>query len=78
MKNIIKDCATCRDGETYDVARVILLVGSVALIAFTGISVWKSGAFDPSNFGIGLGSLLGGAGAGIGLKARTEPQGEDK
>jgi hypothetical protein len=75
MKKIFKDICTCLDGETYDVGRILLIAGSVALVVFAGVSVWKSGAFDAQGFGLGLGGLLGGGGAGIGLKAKTEPQG---
>jgi hypothetical protein len=73
MKALLKDIATCLDGETYDVGRVLLIVGVVALILFAGIAVCRNGTFDPQNFGLGLGGLLGGGGAGLGFKAKTEP-----
>lgn len=72
-RTVVKHCATGIDGETYDVMRIGLMLGIIALIVFTGYHLLVNKQFDPSGLGISLGSLLGGSGAGIGLKAKTEP-----
>lgn len=76
FKALIKDFITCADGESGDIIRMLLFVGGLAFVAFAGYSVWKTGVFDPQNYGLGFGGLLAGAGGGIGMKANSEPKGE--
>ncbi len=73
MLSFLKDILTARDGESYDVGRVLWAIGAVAFIALTAYAVYRGGAFDPLNWGTGYGAILGGGGAGIRLKAQTEP-----
>lgn len=72
-KQVIKDSVTGKDGESYDVGRLLVAIGGMAMVGFQGYSTWITGHFDPQGFGIGLGGLLGGGCAGIGWKASTEP-----
>ncbi len=76
ISTFFKHCLTGIDGETYDPARVIFFLGALAFIAYSGYTVWKLGTFDPQSYGLGFGGILGGGGAGIGLKAKTEPEGD--
>lgn len=74
MKQLFKDCVTCKDGESYDVGRVLLVAGSLAFIGLSIAHILKGGTFDPLNWGGGYGALLGGGGANLALKAKTEPE----
>lgn len=73
IQKLLKHCLTGIDGESYDIARVLLLMGGIAFILYSGYHVWRNGTFDFQAYGIGLGSIIGGGSAGIGLKAKTEP-----
>ena len=48
----------------------------LGVLTFLGLAVFavvvKGQAFDPQSYGIGLGSAIGAAAAGMGLKARME------
>jgi hypothetical protein len=73
MNQIFKDCLTGKDGESYDIGRVLWIVGVFTFIGLSFYAVMRSGTFDPLNWGAGYGALLGGGGAGVALKAKTEP-----
>lgn len=73
MMMFIRHLLTGIDGKSYDVGRVLWLYIGIAFIAFEAYELHHGGHFDPNNFGIGSGAILGGGGAGIGLKAKTEP-----
>jgi len=73
LKTIIKHCATGIDGVTYDVARIGGMIGIFAHVTLAAVQLWLHHIFDPSGFGVGLGAIIGGAGAAVGLKAKTEP-----
>ncbi|OWK42218.1 amino acid ABC transporter substrate-binding protein [Fimbriiglobus ruber] len=70
---LIKDCVTGKDGESYDVGRVLWVVGALSFLGLSIYAAFKSHTFDPLSFGTGYGGILGGGGAGIGMKAKTEP-----
>ena len=74
IKKMIKDCGTGADGETHDVGRWLWMIGVLSYIAFSGYSLFKGQPWHPQEFGLGFGGVLAGGGAGIGLKAKTEPQ----
>lgn len=76
MNPFFKHLFTGKDNQTYDISRVMLCVGFVAYIIFTGFHVYTKGEFDSSGFGVGMGSFLGGSGMGIGAKAimKGEPE----
>lgn len=80
MIQFIKDLLTGKDGESYDVHRVSILLGVVVLVgtvAYSMVRVEKIALVDVgtllNNFGIALGSILGGGGLGLMAKAKTEP-----
>lgn len=74
MNKFIKHCLTGMDGCSWDIGRVLWALVTVAFVVFAGWSLFRGGAFDPENFGVGAGTILGGGGAGIGFKAKTEPE----
>lgn len=61
------------DGVTFDISRVLLFAMGIAFIGQGIWHVYANKTFDPQAFGIGAGALLGGGGAGIAVKAKTEP-----
>lgn len=65
-----------KDG-TADEMAVLCVLG---VLTFLGLAVyavvWKSQPFDPQAFGIGLGATIGAAATGMGLKARSERDGD--
>lgn len=72
--SLLKDITTAKDGESFDVGRVLLLAIALGfvILAFWDIVILAH-AFNPKDYGIGGGSILGGGGAGIGFKKDTEP-----
>jgi hypothetical protein len=73
MREAFKDCMTVIDSETFDIGRIILFIGIISFIGFTIIDAFSSWNFDMQSYGIGFGSLCGGAGALLKLKERSEP-----
>lgn len=75
VNKIVRDILTGKDGKTYDFIKVIGIPVIVSAVHLTYISVIFSTehAFDVQAFGIGMGGLLFGIGAGVGMKQRTEP-----
>lgn len=74
IASFIKNLATGIDGETYDPARVLWIVVCIGFVALAAFSVLHGNPFNPQDYGVGGGAILGGGGAGVGLKAKTEPQ----
>ncbi|MCE9566381.1 MAG: amino acid ABC transporter substrate-binding protein [Planctomycetes bacterium] len=73
IKQFITDCITGIDGESADIGRVLWVLGALAFLGLSVYAVLKSGTFDGMGFGAGYGGVLGGGGAAIGMKAKTEP-----
>ena len=59
--------------QTVDIARVLWFVGVLSYIAFAGYHVYHDHQLDPLAYGTGLGAVLAGGGAGVGLKVKGEP-----
>jgi hypothetical protein len=74
FQTLVSDCLTGKDGESYDVGRVLWIIGVLAFIGLSIYGLYRGGAFDPLNWGTGYGAILGGGGAGIGMKSKTEPE----
>ena len=70
--SIIKDLITEKDGESYCPERLLLIAGVVVFLALAMYAVWHGKDFNAQDYGIGLGSLLGGGGAGIWAKGKSE------
>ena len=54
--------------------RLLWILGVFAFIGLSVYALYRGGTFDPLNWGTGYGAILGGGGAGIGLKSKTEPE----
>lgn len=70
--SFLKALLTESDGVSWCPARLGLLVGLMTFICLSAYAIFHGGAFDPQNWGIGYGSLLGGGGAGIFAKGKVE------
>lgn len=77
IKTFLNDLVTTRDGVSFDPIRVgAMLTGAVFLFLAIYHVVVLHQAFDPMSFGGGAAALFTGMGAGIGLKAKDEPDAE--
>lgn len=72
--SFLKDISTSRDGESFDVVRVGIIVSVAALLFLTGWDVIANKAhFAALEFGGGVAAILFGGGFGIGAKVKDEP-----
>ena len=70
----LNDVLTTRDGESFDVIRVGMVLSGAVLLGLAIFNVVANRQpFDALNFGSGVAALLAGGGAGIGMKAKDEP-----
>lgn len=70
----LNDVLTTRDGESFDVIRVGMVLSGAVLLALAIYSVViNKQPFDALQFGSGVAALFAGGGAGIGMKAKDEP-----
>lgn len=71
---VLKDICTIANGNDYDLGRIAILFGVVAFILLSGFALLiKNQNWNPADYGIGLGSILGGGGLGLKFKKDTEP-----
>jgi hypothetical protein len=70
---ILKDWFTGIDGTTYDVGRFLWFVGVWVFLFSTIYALSKGQTWNAIEYGTGLGLVLAGGGAALGLKAHTEP-----
>lgn len=73
MKKFFVDILTVANGQDYDVGRVMLLAGFVFFNLFAAWALFKNQPWSAQDYGIGLGALMGGGGAGLWFKRNTEP-----
>lgn len=62
FSQLAKDISTGKDGESYSIARILVIAGVLAFIGLSVADFLHSLSFHPQEFGMGLGGLLGGAG----------------
>jgi hypothetical protein len=77
MMALLKQLLTGLDGQTYDFARILGLLGGVAFIIMGFKSCWTATdvhPFDFQGFGIGFGSMAAGIGTLLKLKEASEPK----
>lgn len=72
ITHILKDCVTEKDGESYCPSRIMLMLGVLSFIALSCLAVYLGQKFSAMDWGTGFGSLLGGGGAGIWAKGKSE------
>jgi len=74
MKTLLLHVLTGIDGQTYDPARVLWVVGVLAFLVFAGWELVRSGKFDMLNFATGYGLMLASGAAGVKIKETSEPK----
>jgi hypothetical protein len=72
FKRFIVDLFTEDDNNTWCIARVSAFISVISFIGLGIAHVIINHQFQPSEYGVGIGSLLGGAGVLIGGKAATQ------
>ncbi len=69
----LKDLFTEKDGESFCVAKVLWFCGVIGFITLAAWSIIVHGnAFNAQDYGVGLGTTLGGGGLGVAQKGKTE------
>jgi len=77
MKDMLRHLLTGVDNRTYDIARVLWLLGGLQFLAMAGYAVIvNKQPFAPMEYGAGLGAMLTAGGIGVAVKSRAEPGGE--
>jgi len=74
MLNTIRKLLSGVDNATPDIGRWLWLASFVAYIAFQAYAIIKGQPWDPQAFALGLGAVLALGGAGVAVKASTEPK----
>ena len=72
IKTVIKHCVTEKDGESYDLARILWAIGTLVFFGCTVYSLHKGQTFDYTSWGVGFGSVLAAGSIGIKVKETTE------
>lgn len=72
IKTIIKHCVTQQDGESYDLTRIISLVGIIFYLGLATHNVVKTGNFDYVAFATGFATITAACGGAIGIRAKLE------
>lgn len=77
---IMKDCFTGKDNETYDPARVfgygVVVLGAIEYLALSAYQVLHTGVFNVTDYTVGLTGVAGAmaaAAAGVLIKHKAEP-----
>lgn len=73
MLNAIKSAFTGKDNNTIDLGRVLWAKMSLVFCGASLYAIYNGQEFDASLFGIGAGAVLAAGGAGLAVKAKTEP-----
>ena len=69
-----KQIITGVDCETYDLVRILILLGCLFFLVVNGYILWLKGTIDLLNFAIGYTTIMAGGSAGLLFKQNTEPQ----
>lgn len=69
MNKLLKDILTELDSETYDISKILWILGTLVFFMLSAMSVLKGQVWSPSDYGIGMGAVLVGGGAGVKLKS---------
>lgn len=72
MNRFLVDLFTEDDNRTWCIARVSSFIALMSFIALGVVHAIYNHSFQASEYGIGIGSVLGGAGILIGGKASTQ------
>lgn len=70
--NFLTQILTNSDNRTHNVLRHGIVWGFLAIVGLQLYAIFKGQVFDVQEFGIAVGALLGGGGAGLGASAKSE------
>jgi hypothetical protein len=73
MIKLLNDLLTGKDNQTHDIGRYLWAAGVLVYLGLSIFAIIKGQPWNPTEYGIGLGAVLAGGGAGIALKVKTEP-----
>jgi len=68
MNKLLNDILKELDGNTYDVAKVLWVLGVLVFLALSITAVIMKQPWNPAQYGIGFGAVLAGGGASMGFK----------
>ena len=69
LMQIAKQALTEDDNQTADIFRILVCLGVLAFIVFSGYSLWHlPESWNPINYGSGFAALIAGAGAALRLR----------
>lgn len=71
--SILTQLLTGKDNMTHDVSRYLGAIGGLAMMVFTGYTVYTTHTFDSFQFATGFSALLAGLGLSVKLKENSEP-----
>lgn len=72
-KRVVKDILTEQDGVSFDITRVMWVLGTLVFFACTIDAIFiRRGTFDPIGWSTGFGAVLVAGSAGIKIKETTE------
>lgn len=74
MREFTKQIFTGKDKSTYDVGRVLWVLGVLVYLGLAILASIQMQPWHPMEFGTGLSAILAGGGIGIGVKSHTEPE----
>lgn len=72
MRKFLKQLFTEPDNQTFCPVRVLALVGALQYLGLSVANYVQHSSFDPQEWAIGFGALLGGVGVALGLKKDTK------
>lgn len=73
MTNFLKMISTEDDANAvFCPVRVVWLLGSLVFLGLSIYGAWQEKKFDPQQFGVGFGSLMGGSGASLYFKTKGD------
>ncbi len=72
FRQMLLDWFTESDGKTFDVVRLLYVLG---VLSYIGMSIWslfRGQHWEPEQYGYGFAATLVGGGAAIGIRAHLE------
>lgn len=74
MKNFLILLFTGKDNQTPDIGRILWAFGMLVFLGMTIAAFIHGEPWKPSDTALGIGTILGGGGVGLGAKGHTEPE----
>ncbi len=72
ISKMVMDWFTEADGKTFDVVRLLYVLGVVSYIAMAAAALIKGQLWQPEHYGYGFAAVLVGGGGAIGIRAHFE------